>query len=729
MKKTLTYLAFIPFLLSACTTQLEQPVEAEGTMRVTAAVGIGTKVNYAEGEEAVAVTWKSSGEKISMFQGQTGSLGVYNIDGSTLSSDGKNADFFGTAPNPSGTDQLYAIYPPVTSGNALNYPVTVMGQKGVLDEKYNYMFSAFAYNKADNTASFAFTHICTILKVTMTLPVSGTVSNITFSAPELRQASNFSAANKKIGSTGITRGDIKIDGTFTLDSENKATVYVYLLPNEMLSLTFSEGLTIKATVGGTVYHTKVNRRAALQNGVMYNVKATLSLDGNSGGEDSGDGDDDDEVDVNASKYAVKDGKLYVDGQEFFIKGVCYNGSNDKRDNNYDQLAADCGVNVIRTYSWVDLGKGEGQSAVIKSRINALKAKGLYVDFGFPIDVVTSTDFTNGTYYAEKLKWIKHYFDQMKQCDNIIMWNIGNEMENGATIGSARLDACWRLINEAAAYIRANDPYNRPITTTTAGYWDKMYNDIASKCPNLDFISINSYSPNVEKLHEELQANPVAKDKPYTITEYGPIGTWEQTCPKTSWGAVIEGSSAEKAADFKRIHEEHIEANKDKGCIGGFAFLWGWQSHGLVPTYYAMIDDFENYALEPVDAMAETFGKPVSKKAPTIATYKDLTVNGKTPDQSLVVKVGETLNAVVKATSNTGVALTYDWIIIKDENMTNGGTGLKGSGQWINSSKSTGTTASAALTAPSAGLYRLLVYARDDTNKKAALATFPFKVVY
>ncbi len=726
--KTISYISLAAFLLCSCARLAERPEELYGTMKVTAGAAADTKVIYSEGAEAVAVQWKPSGEKFSMFQGQSSSLGIYTIDEGSLSSDGRSATFSGTAPNPSGTDQMYAMYPPIESGTALNYPVNVTGQKGVLDEKYDYMYSKFAYNKDANTASFTFRHITSILKLTLTLPVSGTVTDITLSAPELRQTSNFTAVNEKIGSTGITRGDIKLDGTFALDGDNRTTVYVYLLPSENMTLKLSEGLTVKANVNGTVYFTTLKRTEPMQSGVMYSASAALSTDGSSSGDNNGDGDDDD-IDVNARKYVLKDGKLYVDGQEFFIKGVCFNGSNDKRGNDYSQLAADCGVNVIRTYSWVDLGKGDGQSTVIRSRLDALKAKGLYVDFGIPIDVVTSSNFTDASYYADKLKWAKHYFDQMKQCDNIIMWTIGNEMENGATIGSANLDACWRLINEIAAYIKANDPYGRPITTTTAGYWDKMYNDIVAKCPSLDFISINSYSPNVEVLHEQLQANPNAKGKPYTITEYGPIGTWEKTCPATSWGSVIEGSSAEKAADFKRIHEDHIRANSDKGCIGGFAFLWGWQSHGLVPTYYAMIDDFENYALEQIDAMAEIFGKPVSKKAPTIATYKDLTINGKTPDQSLTVKAGETLNAVVKATSNTGVALTYDWIIIKDANMTNGGSGLKGSGQWINSSISTGTTASATLTAPSPDFYRLLVYARDDTNRKAALATFPFKVVY
>ncbi len=688
--------------------QPEQPVEPESKEQMVISASIT--------ESDIPMSWNTSGENFSVFQGQKNSLGTFSIVEGSLSADAKTADFSGTKIDSSiPTKVLHAMYPPVSTGDALNHLVSVTGQKGVLDKDYTYMYAKFEYKGEEEKTTFSFKHITTVLKLTMNFPVSGVAEKITLSAQELRQQSNYSTTNGYIGSTGIQRGNIVLDGTYELSGGNQTTVYIYLLPNDTQSntLTFSNGLKIIADIGGKSYSATLQALAPMQSGVMYSQEVTM------------------QEYIQVKPYEIKDRKLYVNGEEFFVKGVCYNGSNILRGDNYDALAAANGVNVVRTYAIPDLS-GDGSTPKGTARIAALNNLGLYVDFGFTLYVASGVNYTDPAYYKSKLDNIKEFVGKYMYCPNIIMWNLGNEFEIGSTPGSARMVACWKLINEAAKYIHDNDPYGRPVTTTLAGYWKEMFNDCIINCPNVDIISVNNYEPCVEHMHRDLQNNQVwlNSGKPYMITEYGPTATWNYSChpgvARTSWGKVIEGSSAEKAAGFKRIHENYIEAHKDEGCIGGFAFLWGWQSHGEVPTYYAMIDDFENYSLEQIDAMAEAFGVTIKNKAPSIASYKDLKINGMTADKNLVVSSGADLAAVVTAMSSNGVTLTYDWHIIKDEYMNNGGNGFAGSGLLVSSTKDSGN--SVTLKAPSnAGMYRILVYARDDRNKKAALATFPFKV--
>ncbi len=702
--KTLSRSIFALVLLAFCScTKTESPansdapLEPQGDFRFTASVS------------SDIATW-SRGDKMGAytFSAKTGEYTQYG----NLSTSGKTAFFAGDAPEKSGN--LYLFYPAL-EGNGNNMTLDLSVQTGALDSSKNWLTSGKIEYVSGEEIKPVMTSVPFLVKAIVSFPigVSGKITDLKLSGYGLSNKGNYKIHYGEF--ENLTDGDICISGEYDIKSSESLTLYIYLFPKK-----YSLGLTLSASVGGKTYSGTLLSKGTYTAGTSLTARASLEL-----------------PKENNSKYKVKDGKFYIDNNEFFIKGVCLNGSNIAKKDKYYQLAADCGANVVRTYSYVDLGEGDGSSPVIRSNIKALKDLGIYVDFGIPIDVVTKTSFTDNLVYNKALTTAKDYIDKLSQCDNIIMWNIGNEMENGAKINSANLDACWELINEIAEYVKIADPLQRPTTTTLAGYGEAMYNDCLLKCPSLDFISINSYDPNVEKLHSQLQANPkyVASGKPYCVTEYGPVGTWETSCPRTSWGVnsgglctgVIEGSSAEKAADFKRIAKDYLEANKNKGCIGGFAFLLGWQSHGAVATYYAMVDDFEDYALEQTDALAEAFGKTVAKKAPTIKTYKDLKINNKTADQSLVVSPGASLNAVVSAVSNTGVVLSYDWYIVKDQNMTNGGNGMSGA-ELVVDNPLNNSAASVSLTAPTTtGIYRVLCYARDDTNRKAALATFPFKV--
>lgn len=77
-----------------------------------------------------------------------------------------------------------------------------------------------------------------------------------------------------------------------------------------------------------------------------------------------------------------------------------------------------------------------------------------------------------------------------------------------------------------------------------------------------------------------------------ITEFGPRGTWQMN-PEPErvlpWGGLVEQTSSEKEADYLKAYQENIAVNKDNGCLGSFVFLWGYQTHGEVLTWYGLFD--------------------------------------------------------------------------------------------------------------------------------------------
>ncbi len=722
--RILSYILFVCSLLWGCTAE---PVLTAGEDRllISAAMDNDTKLVLNDTDGGLEMKWKTEGEALTVVKGQT--VLIDRFRQTSCSADGNTATFEGALPSSSAT--LSILYPAVNANvqpggslpsgsNANVWKIDMRGQSGYPDPSKVYMYAnGVQYAKGEKTLpGVQLKHITSVLKVQLDFPAAGTVEDISFLADNLIQTLDFSPLNGRPCSAQPVTGPISLSGEFETDADGRLTVWLHFIaekysssePGNRIGIDFASGLEIGARLNGQAYIANVKRTKPLASGICYNMQTSMKADSS--------------VDLTGSTVEIRDRKLYVAGEEFFIKGVCINGSNSAAGHEYDGWAAESGVNVIRAYSINDFSNNNTTQTNL-ARIESLGKKGIYVDFAVSVNNWWKSEWNPEVVYPT-LTYIRPYLD----CPYILMWNIGNEMEAGAVPGSAdqtKLDGMWAFIDGMAKLIKENDPYRRPVTTTLAGYWDLMYNDCIAKCPNLDFISINSYTPNVEKLHAQLNANPnyIASGKPYAITEYGPVGTWEAVCPKTSWGAVIEGSANEKAADFYNIHENHIEVHKDEGCIGGFAFLWGYQTHGALGTYYAMFDEFEHYALPQVDGMAEAFGVTVEKKAPVIEDRYDLTIDGKTVDRNLVLHSGDEFKASLAATSSTGVELTYDWYIVKDAY-------LSGSFQDAGFVIAQYNDMEAAVTLPvpeAEGNYRLLAYARDDVNRKASMASFPFQV--
>ncbi|MGN0191265.1 MAG: hypothetical protein ACI39U_06380, partial [Candidatus Cryptobacteroides sp.] len=264
-----------------------------------------------------------------------------------------------------------------------------------------------------------------------------------------------------------------------------------------------------------------------------------------------------------------------------------------------------------------------------------------------------------------------------------------------------------------------DEDGRPTTTALTGTWDKTITQINTYADDLDLISINAYDPVVYSVHSSLASQNFGK--PYIISEFGPLGTWEETVPKTEWDSMIEPTGSKKAEDYKKIYNESILAHSSEGCLGSFVFLWGYQSHGDVLTWYAMYDQFQKQALPAATVMSELWkGVASSEHNPVISEMK---LNGKTADQNVKIPSSELASASVVASSPDGAALSYDWRIVRDVRLEEGKT-MSGISGLIQGKPDQNLSFKAPSTT---GNYRLIVYVRDAASNLADVAVIPFNV--
>ena len=184
---------------------------------------------------------------------------------------------------------------------------------------------------------------------------------------------------------------------------------------------------------------------------------------------------------------------------------------------------------------------------------------------------------------EQIAHLKREVDKYKDHPNILCWVVGNELNllfNEA--GGLKLvnPKTYIALNEVVEYIHKVDP-NRPVTTTFAG-GEKSHIDLALEhCPNLDFISFQVYGGLVD-MPKIVTASGI--DKPFMVTEFGPMGHWEM--PSTKWGREIEEPSASKAKGYYTRMQKGLANDQSGKNIGHFAFLWG-QKQERTPTWYGM----------------------------------------------------------------------------------------------------------------------------------------------
>lgn len=415
-------------------------------------------------------------------------------------------------------------------------------------------------------------------------------------------------------------------------------------------------------------------------------------------------------------------RLLKDGEVFYINGAATN-------NFYGEVKK-WGGNAVRTYGIKEAPDAKTQYTT-RMVLDEAYENGVYVNVGLGMKDSGVFDYSNPANAAaikEQLENHRTWVRRFRNHPAVMCWSIGNEFE---TSDAAKNAVYFKYVEEVAKMIHEEDP-NHP---TTIAFSNSDVNNklkpLMQYAPSIDILSVNSYYNGVGGVATNVKS--AGWDKPWMITEFGPRGTWALTAstdPKEfSWissgtnKALEEMTSTEKAAIYSQIWKNDIKAKESQGCIGSFIFLWGFQTHGEVLSWYGLFDKQKN-SFGGVDEISACWtGKAVENPAPRIENRQKMTLNGKISTEGVSVVANSKDNtATVEATSPTGKPLTYRWFINKEgEALANGSMPDGIAGLIADPTKPTIT-----FTAPGAGAYRLYVYAIDEANHKLAMACIPFQ---
>ncbi|MBN2435961.1 MAG: carbohydrate-binding protein [Spirochaetes bacterium] len=252
-------------------------------------------------------------------------------------------------------------------------------------------------------------------------------------------------------------------------------------------------------------------------------------------------------------------RIMVNGEPFYIKGVCWNpvGVGGTHPAGLDftgyvrqdaTLMQQAGINAVRTY----------EAITDRAVLDLLYEKGIYV-----INTVYGWGGNDPSSVVEAVNAVKDH-------PAILMWCIGNEWNyNGLYVGLSHDDAISKL-NQAAALIKANDS-THPVVTV---YGHIPSAETINAMPDVDIWGLNMYS--------ELHFNNVfahwknLTGKPMFMAEYG----------ADAWNANINAEDTTSQAYAARILTQLLMDNSvvnDSGkvCSGGTIFEWAdeWWKDG------------------------------------------------------------------------------------------------------------------------------------------------------
>ena len=384
------------------------------------------------------------------------------------------------------------------------------------------------------------------------------------------------------------------------------------------------------------------------------------------------------------------------GQPYFVKGA--GGSQ------YSDRIRAYGGNSIRTW-----GSNQGQQVLDTAQKYGLTVlMGLEVArerHGFNYDDPAAVKKQLETLRAEVLKYKDH--------PALLAWGIGNELNL-----QYKNPKVWNAVNDVARMIHAVDP-NHPTSTVLAGINKELVNNIRERCPDIDFLGVNTYG-GLATLPKAIAGAGWAG--PYLVTEWGPTGHWEGL--STNWKAPIEETSSQKAAVYQSRYEASVEQDRDK-CLGSYVFLWG-QKQERTPTWYGLFTE-QGEETEVMDVMHYLWsGRWPTNQAPHVYS---LQLAGKKAVQQVHLKAGGTYPVLAVVTDPDQDVLTYRWELLPEPTQVGEGGDYEARPKPMEHAFSplTNPGGQASLKAPTkAGAYRLFVYVSDG-HHNVATANLPFYV--
>ncbi len=388
-------------------------------------------------------------------------------------------------------------------------------------------------------------------------------------------------------------------------------------------------------------------------------------------------------------------QLLRNGQSYFVKGA--GGSAFP-----DRIAA-YGGNSIRTW-----GSRDGQKV-----LDSAQKYGLTVLMG--LDVARERhgfDYDDAAAVKKQLEKLRVEVLKYRNNPALLAWGIGNELNL-----QYKNPNVWDAVNDISKMIHQLDP-NHPTCTVLAGVNKELADYIKQKCPDIDFLGINTYA-DLPRLPKTLAG--AGWDGPYMVTEWGPTGHWEGL--STEWKSPIEETSSEKAAVYKSRYENSIETDKGK-CLGSYVFLWG-QKQERTPTWYGLFTE-KGEENEVVDVMQFLWsGTWPANKAPHIYS---LQIERKKALENVYLKPGNSYPVLAVASDPDCDHLSYRWELLPEPTKVGQGGDFEARPTPVeNAISETANNGKATLKAPEkGGAYRLFVYISDGNNN-VATANLPFYV--
>ena len=172
------------------------------------------------------------------------------------------------------------------------------------------------------------------------------------------------------------------------------------------------------------------------------------------------------IQVSAQSVYVDERKIFVDGEEYRINGICYargEGNGENSGYTYDDdipLLVDANINTIRTYAAI----------TNTAELNAFANAGIKV-----IMMLNENSYT----------W---YVNQFKDHPAILMWEFGNEFNYHPEWFNNNIQNWYDQLENCAATVKSLDP-DHPVST---GHGEVPSSQALNSCPSVDVWGMNIY---------------------------------------------------------------------------------------------------------------------------------------------------------------------------------------------------------------------------------------------
>ncbi len=396
--------------------------------------------------------------------------------------------------------------------------------------------------------------------------------------------------------------------------------------------------------------------------------------------------------------------VYVDGKRFDPKGVGLEGG-------YYQELAEAGGNSFRTWRCDRADEELAEAA----------KHGFMILMGLDIGKeLHGFDYNDDKAVAEQFERIKKTVNKYKDHPNVLAWAAGNELnllfdeKGGLKLVNPKT---YKALSDIVDYIHEVDPHH-PVTTTFAGMMKDHVEHALKEVPQLDFLSYQVYG-GVGEIAKSVKDAGI--DRPYMVTEFGPLGHWET--PSTEWGREIEEPGAVKARAFaKRMTKGIVESN-DGLLIGSYAFLWG-QKQERTPTWYGFFhaDGSQTARLDELSRLWT--GKYPDNRAPLL---ESISLDEKAPKDNIYLKPGKTYSATITVSDPDNDPLNTKWTVMNEVGEKSEGGAHEATPEEIEFKIIESSVDKITFVAPSKnGDFRLFAYVYDGKGKVGD-ANVPFFV--